>query len=149
MADDVLKYRVKIFNILLPLQQCCQLHFFHLGTGRCLWDSFVLVFPTRLVARVLLVGKVIYFPSAVGLVPCMQGWLYPSWARGEVSWALQPPGSFVVVCVCFTSRCLQYIRAVRRAHNGISESPGSWQCFISDLGCRGESWGHVQLFSVT
>lgn len=111
---DVLKYRVKIFSILLPLLECCQLHF-HLGTGRCLWGFFILMFPTRLVGRVLLVGKVVYLPSAVGLVPCMQGWLYSSWGRGEVSWELQPHGSFVLLCVCFTSWCLQYIRAVKKA----------------------------------
>lgn len=61
------------------------------------------------------VRKAVHFPSAVGLVPCMQGWLYPSWGRGEVSWELQPCSSFVPVCVCFTSCCLQYIRAVKRA----------------------------------
>lgn len=87
MADDVLKYRVKIFNILLPLQEHCQLHLLHLGMGRRLWD-FVLMFPTRLVARVLPVGKAMHFHPAVGLVPCMQGWLYPSQGRGEVSWEL-------------------------------------------------------------
>lgn len=61
------------------------------------------MFPMRLVARVLLVGKVIYFPSAVGLVLCMQGWLYPSWGRGEVSWELEPHGSFVLVYVLHLS----------------------------------------------
>lgn len=94
MADDVLKYRVKIFSILLLLQECCQLHLFHLGM------DFVLMFPTRLVARVFPVGKAT-FPSAVGLVPCLQGWLYPSQGRGDVSWELQPHGSFVPGCVCF------------------------------------------------
>lgn len=94
MADDVLKYRVKIFSILLLLQECCQLHLFHLGM------DFVLMFPTRLVARVFPVGKAT-FPSAVGLVPCLQGWLYPSQGRGDVSWELQSHGSFVPGCVCF------------------------------------------------
>lgn len=115
MADDGLKCRVKILNILLPLLECCQLHLFHLGTGRCLWDFPVLMFPTRLVARVLPVGKAVHFPCAVGLMPCMQGWLYPSRGRGEVSWEWQPHGSFVLVCVCFTSCFLQYVRAVKRA----------------------------------
>lgn len=115
MADDVFKYRVKILNILLPLQECCQLHLFHLGMGRCLWDSFVLIFPTRLVARVLPVGKTMHFSSGVGLVSCTQCWLYPFWGRGEVLWELQPHGSFVLVSVCFTSCCLQYVRAVIRA----------------------------------
>lgn len=105
MADDVLKYRVKIVNILLPLQECCQLHLFHLGMGRSLWDFFVLMFPTRLVARVLPVGNAIHFPSAVGLVPWMQGWLYPSQGRGDISWEWQ---------LC-SGLCLFYARAVKRA----------------------------------
>lgn len=41
MADDVLKYRVKIFSILLLLLDCCQIHLFQLETGKCLKGSFV------------------------------------------------------------------------------------------------------------
>lgn len=42
MADDVLKYRIKIFSSLLPLLACCQFCLFHLGAGDCLQGSSVL-----------------------------------------------------------------------------------------------------------
>lgn len=124
MADDVLKYRVKIFSILLLLQECCQLHLFHLGM------DFVLMFPTRLVARVFPVGKAT-FPSAVGLVPCLQGWL---------------PGNCSLMAALFRAVFVLLLPSVPQSCGkgtvGISESPGSWQCFVSGFACRGESWGH-------
>ncbi|NWT06859.1 UCKL1 protein, partial [Mionectes macconnelli] len=58
------------------LESTPQVRGMHTIISTCLWSSFVLTFPSRLVARALLVGKASCFPSASVTVETPQGTTY-------------------------------------------------------------------------